>query len=106
MCLDIVMFPYLCYTLTQIFRHKQLFIHLQFDQYSIGKVVNKQPIVCDRKPGPNFAALQIDRIPGSSFTALQISSIDDRSIQGLSKILLVPVKSILVFFKAPCILLL
>ena len=38
------------YTLNQVFCHNQFFVYLQFYQCSIGKIVNKQIIVCDRIP--------------------------------------------------------
>ena len=42
------------YTLTQVFCHKQSLVYLQFYQNCIGKIVNKQRIVCDRIPGSRY----------------------------------------------------
>ena len=43
-----------CYALQQVFCRKQSFVYLQSYLYSMGKIVNKQRIICDRIPGSRY----------------------------------------------------
>ena len=59
------------YTLTQVFCHKRIhgikesFVHLQFYLYCIGKIVNKQRIVCNRILAHGIPTFVLSKTAGS-----------------------------------------